>query len=293
MVVLAFSLQDQVEKYGAYVGIASFFGLAVLTLLYFAQAREVKRLREWAGRAPERAAEVEALAVAARPGGAAHARSRAARRSRPRRRRRPRRVPAAANGAVKLKPAEVAALAFAPRRGRARAAPAAARIPSRRPRSPPRRPPRWPPPAPPRTVRTHHREPTPRPVEDAAPAETNGHGTGDGAAAGHAAAARRPARAAGRAAAPARRAASAPRRQPPPRRPTAPPARRESSTRAVVLTAVLGVIVLGARRVRRHPPAQRRRRHRRRRAPTATVSPGHDADGRLHRHGRPRRPRPR
>src|SRR6201991_4128445 len=59
MVLLAFSLQDQVEKYGAYVGIAAFFGLAILTLLYFAQAREVKRLREWAGRAPERAAELE------------------------------------------------------------------------------------------------------------------------------------------------------------------------------------------------------------------------------------------
>src|SRR3954453_4934509 len=64
MVLLAFSLQDQVEKYGAYVGIAAFFGLAVLSLLYFAQAREVKRLREWAGRAPERAAEVEAMAIA-------------------------------------------------------------------------------------------------------------------------------------------------------------------------------------------------------------------------------------
>ena len=33
MVLLAFSVQDQVEKYGAYVGIAAFFGLAVLTLL--------------------------------------------------------------------------------------------------------------------------------------------------------------------------------------------------------------------------------------------------------------------
>src|SRR5436189_2061504 len=58
MVLLAFSLQDQVEKYGAYVGIASFFGLAFLSLLYFAQAREVKRLREWAGRSPERDAEL-------------------------------------------------------------------------------------------------------------------------------------------------------------------------------------------------------------------------------------------
>ena len=48
MVLFAFSLQDQVDKFGAYVGIAAFFGLAILTLLYFAQAREVKRLREWA-----------------------------------------------------------------------------------------------------------------------------------------------------------------------------------------------------------------------------------------------------
>src|SRR5215204_5262211 len=60
MVLYALSLQGQVEKYGSYVGIAAFFGLAVLSLLYFAQAREVKRLREWAGRAPERAAELEA-----------------------------------------------------------------------------------------------------------------------------------------------------------------------------------------------------------------------------------------
>src|SRR4051794_41823894 len=65
MVLLALSLQGQVEKYGAYVGIAAFFGLAVLSLLYFAQAREVKRLREWAGRAPERAREVEEAALAA------------------------------------------------------------------------------------------------------------------------------------------------------------------------------------------------------------------------------------
>jgi hypothetical protein len=62
--VLAFSLQDQVEKYGAYVGIAAFLGLAVLSLLYFAQARELKRLRDWAGRAPERAQELEARVVA-------------------------------------------------------------------------------------------------------------------------------------------------------------------------------------------------------------------------------------
>jgi hypothetical protein len=62
--ILAFSLQDQVEKYGAYVGLAAFIGLAVLSLLYFAQARELKRLRDWAGRAPERAAELQARVVA-------------------------------------------------------------------------------------------------------------------------------------------------------------------------------------------------------------------------------------
>ena len=64
MVLLALSFQDQVEKYGVYVGIAAFFGLAVLSLLYFAQARELKRLREWAGRAPERARELEQRVVA-------------------------------------------------------------------------------------------------------------------------------------------------------------------------------------------------------------------------------------
>jgi len=62
--LFAFSIQEQVEKYGAYVGLAAFLGLAVLTVLYFAQARELKRLRDWAGRAPERAQEVEALATA-------------------------------------------------------------------------------------------------------------------------------------------------------------------------------------------------------------------------------------
>jgi hypothetical protein len=62
--ILAFSLQDQVEKFGAYVGLAAFLGLAVLSLLYFAQARELKRLRDWAGRAPERALEMQERVVA-------------------------------------------------------------------------------------------------------------------------------------------------------------------------------------------------------------------------------------
>src|SRR3954447_9185401 len=107
MVLLAFSLQDQVEKYGAYVGIAAFFGLAFLSLLYFAQAREVKRLREWAGQAPELG---EELVEHARQLAASAA---AAARSQPARAVLPEPVPVATNGVVKLKPAEVAALAFA------------------------------------------------------------------------------------------------------------------------------------------------------------------------------------
>ena len=60
----ALSLQHKIEQYGAYAGIGAIFGLGILSLLYFAQAREVKRLREWAGRAPERAAELEARVAA-------------------------------------------------------------------------------------------------------------------------------------------------------------------------------------------------------------------------------------
>ncbi len=42
---------------GSYAGLASFFGLAVLALLSFAQGRDLRRLRDWAGSAPERDAE--------------------------------------------------------------------------------------------------------------------------------------------------------------------------------------------------------------------------------------------
>lgn len=45
-----------IEQIGAYAGLAAVVGLAVLAALYFSQARDVKRLREWAGRAPERGA---------------------------------------------------------------------------------------------------------------------------------------------------------------------------------------------------------------------------------------------
>jgi LytR cell envelope-related transcriptional attenuator len=48
-------LPEIVQEIGSYAGLASVVGLAVLSALYFSQARDVKRLREWAGRAPERA----------------------------------------------------------------------------------------------------------------------------------------------------------------------------------------------------------------------------------------------
>ena len=46
-----------IQEIGSYAGLAAIPGLAVLSALYFSQARDVKRLREWAGRAPERSAE--------------------------------------------------------------------------------------------------------------------------------------------------------------------------------------------------------------------------------------------
>jgi hypothetical protein len=59
LVLLAADLGDTIQRFGSYGGLAAIVGLGVLSLLYFSQAREVKRLREWAGRAPERAAELE------------------------------------------------------------------------------------------------------------------------------------------------------------------------------------------------------------------------------------------
>lgn len=50
-------MTDLIETVGPFLGIAAFLGLAVLAFLIFQQAREVRRLREWAGRAPERAGE--------------------------------------------------------------------------------------------------------------------------------------------------------------------------------------------------------------------------------------------
>jgi hypothetical protein len=43
-----------VEQIGAFAGLAAFLGLAFLALLSFTHGRDIRRLREWAGSAPER-----------------------------------------------------------------------------------------------------------------------------------------------------------------------------------------------------------------------------------------------
>jgi hypothetical protein len=65
-------MTDLIDKIGPIVGVVAFLGLAILAFLIFQQAREVRRLREWAGRAPERATEAaDATAAAAEARGEA------------------------------------------------------------------------------------------------------------------------------------------------------------------------------------------------------------------------------
>jgi hypothetical protein len=59
-------MTDLIDRIGPYLGIAAFLGLAILAFLIIQQARDIRRLREWAGRAPERRDEAaEALAAVA------------------------------------------------------------------------------------------------------------------------------------------------------------------------------------------------------------------------------------
>jgi len=64
-VTLALSINDFVDKVGAYVGFAAAIGLALFALLLFAQARELKRLREWGAQAHDRMGELEKRLAAA------------------------------------------------------------------------------------------------------------------------------------------------------------------------------------------------------------------------------------
>jgi hypothetical protein len=58
-------MTDLIDRIGPYVGVAAFLGLSILAFLIIQQAREVRRLREWAGRAPERVDEAVEAEVAA------------------------------------------------------------------------------------------------------------------------------------------------------------------------------------------------------------------------------------
>ncbi len=56
--VLALSVSGSISQLSVIVAAAALLGVAVLTLLFFAQAREVKRLREWGAQAADRLAEL-------------------------------------------------------------------------------------------------------------------------------------------------------------------------------------------------------------------------------------------
>lgn len=56
---------DLIEQIGPFLGIAAFLGLSILAFLLFQQSRDLRRLREWAGRAPERAREASEASQAA------------------------------------------------------------------------------------------------------------------------------------------------------------------------------------------------------------------------------------
>jgi LytR cell envelope-related transcriptional attenuator len=56
---------ELIKEIGAFAGLVAFLGLALLALLSFTQGRDIRRLREWAGSAPERDAELKDTTSAA------------------------------------------------------------------------------------------------------------------------------------------------------------------------------------------------------------------------------------
>lgn len=63
--IFAFSIHSFVDKIGAYAGFAAVIGLALFALLLFAQARELRRMREWGAHAHDRIGELERRLAAA------------------------------------------------------------------------------------------------------------------------------------------------------------------------------------------------------------------------------------
>lgn len=56
---------ELIEQIGPILGLLAFVGLIVLAYLIFGQARDIRRLRDWAGRAPERSEEAAEASLAA------------------------------------------------------------------------------------------------------------------------------------------------------------------------------------------------------------------------------------
>jgi LytR cell envelope-related transcriptional attenuator len=56
---------ELIKEIGAFAGLVAFLGLALLALLSFTQGRDIRRLREWAGSAPERDSELKETTSAA------------------------------------------------------------------------------------------------------------------------------------------------------------------------------------------------------------------------------------
>lgn len=81
--VLALSLSGSISQFSVIVAAAALLGVAVLTLLFFAQAREVKRLREWGEQAADRIAELTREQTAAAMRAAQLARGQAQRAAQP------------------------------------------------------------------------------------------------------------------------------------------------------------------------------------------------------------------